>query len=66
MPGKLFYWFQKLADVQEFLRVPYKDLKSRQVKIHKGLLLNQIENPNEVNKTLHGTAYENFLHADYR
>ncbi|XP_028765895.1 uncharacterized protein LOC114723819 isoform X1 [Neltuma alba] len=56
----------KLADVQDFLKVPYKDLKSRQVKIHKGVLSNQIGNCNEVSKTLNGTAYESFLHADYR
>ncbi|XP_054778660.1 uncharacterized protein LOC129286695 isoform X1 [Prosopis cineraria] len=56
----------KLVDVQDFLKVPHKDLKSRQVKIHKGLLSNQIENWNDVSKTLNGTAYESFLHADYR
>ncbi|KAF7840855.1 Nodulation protein H [Senna tora] len=56
----------KLLDVQDFLKVPHKDLKSRQVKIHKGLLSSQIENWNDVSKTLNGTPYESFLHADYR
>ncbi|CAL2279010.1 unnamed protein product [Prunus armeniaca] len=56
----------KLLDVQDFLKVPQRDLKSRQVKIHKGTLSNQIENWGDVEKTLTGTQYENFLHADYR
>lgn len=58
--------FQKLIDVQDFLKVPRKDLKSRQVKIHKGPLSNQIENWGDIQKTLKGTPYESFLHADYR
>ncbi|KAK4258749.1 hypothetical protein QN277_005162 [Acacia crassicarpa] len=56
----------KLADVQDFLKVPHKSLKSRQVKIHKGHLSNQIGNWDDVRKTLVGTAYESFLHANYR
>ncbi|KAH7517950.1 hypothetical protein FEM48_Zijuj09G0118700 [Ziziphus jujuba var. spinosa] len=56
----------KLIDVQDFLKVPRKDLKSRQVKIHKGPLSNQIENWGDIQKTLKGTPYESFLHADYR
>lgn len=53
-------------DVQDFLKVPRRDLTSRQVKIHKGELSGQVENWNDVSKTLNGTPYENFLHVDYR
>ncbi|XP_062022228.1 uncharacterized protein LOC133738665 isoform X1 [Rosa rugosa] len=56
----------KLRDVQDFLKVPQRDLKSRQVKIHKGSLSNQIENWGDVQKALNGTHYESFLHADIR
>ncbi|KAM1030860.1 hypothetical protein ACFX13_035418 [Malus domestica] len=56
----------KLLDVQDFLKVPKRDLKSRQVKIHKGNLSSQIENWGDVQKTLTGTQYESFLSADYR
>lgn len=56
----------KLLDVQDFLKVPRLDLKSRQVKIHKGSLSNQVENWNEIEKTLSGTQFESFLHTDYR
>jgi hypothetical protein len=52
-------------DLQDFLKVPHRELKSRQVKIHKGSLSNQIENWVDVEKTLKGTHYESFLHADY-
>lgn len=55
----------KLADVQEFLGLPQMNLTSRQVKIHKGPLLEHIENWDDVNKTLNGTAYESFLNVDY-
>ncbi|PIA46372.1 hypothetical protein AQUCO_01500124v1 [Aquilegia coerulea] len=51
----------KLMDVQEFLRLPQRDLKSRQVKIHKAPISDQIENWNDVNSTLKGTQYESFL-----
>ncbi|KAJ7967435.1 Sulfotransferase [Quillaja saponaria] len=54
----------KLMDVQDFLKVPQRDLKSRQVRIHKGSLSNQIDNWNDVKKTLTRTQYESFLHAD--
>ncbi|XP_062175889.1 uncharacterized protein LOC133880937 isoform X2 [Alnus glutinosa] len=54
-----------LMDLQDFLKVPHRELKSRQVKIHKGSLSNQIENWVDVEKTLKGTHYESFLHADY-
>lgn len=56
----------KLVDLQDFLKVPQRDLKSRQVKIHKGSLSNQIENWGDVQKALKGTQYESFLHADIR
>ncbi|KAK9270433.1 hypothetical protein L1049_026012 [Liquidambar formosana] len=56
----------KLKDVQEFLRLPYGDLKSRQVKIHSGPLSNQVENWDDIQKALKGTSYERFLHADYQ
>ncbi|XP_027153507.1 uncharacterized protein LOC113753528 isoform X2 [Coffea eugenioides] len=55
----------KLVDVQEFLKLPLMELTSRQVKIHKGPLSEHIENWDDVNKTLQGTLYERFLHADY-
>ncbi|XP_031129727.1 uncharacterized protein LOC116031620 [Ipomoea triloba] len=55
----------KLIDVQDFLHVPHKELRSRQVKIHKGPLSLQVENWGEVEKTLKGTPYESFLQADY-
>lgn len=57
---------QKLVDVQEFLRVPQRDLKSRQVKIHKGALSNYVENWEDVRKALEGTRYQGFLHGEYR
>ncbi|XP_077213423.1 uncharacterized protein LOC143848376 isoform X2 [Tasmannia lanceolata] len=56
----------KLLDVQEFLKVPSRDLSSRQVKIHTRPLSEQIENWDEVHRTLQGTQFENFLHADYQ
>ncbi|CAL0322442.1 unnamed protein product [Lupinus luteus] len=54
----------KLKEVQEFLRVPYRDLYSHQVKIHTAPLSEQIENWNEVQKTLEGTPYQSFLLSD--
>ncbi|KAK7383108.1 hypothetical protein VNO78_28777 [Psophocarpus tetragonolobus] len=54
----------KLKDVQEFLRLPYRDMHSRQVKIHTAPLWKQIENWEEVQKTLSGTPYEKFLFSD--
>lgn len=61
-----FSVFQKLLDVQDFLKVPQLDLKSRQVKIHKGPLSNYIRNWDDVQKALSKTPYESLLHADYR
>lgn len=56
----------KLTEVQQFLRVPIRDLKSRQVKIHKGPLSEQVENWDDIQKTLKGTPYQSFLHTDYQ
>ncbi|KAL0759013.1 hypothetical protein Bca101_075163 [Brassica carinata] len=56
----------RLDDVQEFLKVPKLNLKSRQVKIHHGPLSQHVQNWNEVQTTLKGTDYENFLLEDYR
>ncbi|KAK9946560.1 hypothetical protein M0R45_012020 [Rubus argutus] len=53
-----------LNEVQEFLRLPCRELKSRQVKIHTTPVSNQIQNWEDVQKTLQGTSYESFL-ADY-
>lgn len=57
--------YQKLKDVQEFLGLPQRELSSRQVKIHEGSLSDFVNNWDDVNKTLNGTEYENFLRADY-
>ncbi|KAL9244180.1 hypothetical protein vseg_017983 [Gypsophila vaccaria] len=57
---------EKLLKVQEFLRLPYRNLTSRQVKIHRGPLSSQVENWDDIKSMLNGTSYENFLRADYR
>ncbi|KAH9758343.1 hypothetical protein KPL71_016673 [Citrus sinensis] len=57
---------QTLKEVQEFLRLAYRELTSRQVKIHSGPLSKQVENWDDVQKALKGTSYERFLHSDYR
>lgn len=54
----------KLADVQEFLGLPQRELISGQVKIHNGPLSQQIENWDEVQKRLKGTPYDTFLIKD--
>ncbi|CAI0465271.1 unnamed protein product [Linum tenue] len=54
----------KLEEVQEFLRLPYRELTSRQIKIHSGTLSEQIANFEEVQEVLKGTPYESFLHQD--
>ncbi|KAL8160360.1 hypothetical protein V2J09_001897, partial [Rumex salicifolius] len=56
----------KLVEVQDFLKVPRMNLTSRQVKIHKGPLSEQVTNWDDVEKTLKGTEYESFLNSDYR
>ncbi|KAJ4844752.1 hypothetical protein Tsubulata_003448, partial [Turnera subulata] len=53
-------------DIVKNRTVPRKDLRSRQVKIHKGSLSNQVENPDEVTRALQGTHYESFLYGEYR
>uniref|UniRef100_A0A7N0V911 Sulfotransferase n=3 Tax=Kalanchoe fedtschenkoi TaxID=63787 RepID=A0A7N0V911_KALFE len=55
----------KLVDVQKFLKLPYRELKSRQVKIHTGPLSHHVANWDEIKKTLNGTSYEKFLHSSY-
>ncbi|KAH7846738.1 hypothetical protein Vadar_017587 [Vaccinium darrowii] len=55
----------KLVDVQEFLRLPYRELTSGQFKIHRGPLSKQIENWGDVEKAVKGTQYESFLNDDY-
>ena len=57
---------QKLIEVQDFLKVPQMDLKSRQVKIHKGSLSQRVENWDDIEKALKGPPYESFLHEDYK
>lgn len=59
-----YFFLQKLKDVQEFLRVPYRDLESRQVKIHTAPLSEQIQNWDEVQKALTGTPYQSFLRSN--
>ncbi|GAV69047.1 hypothetical protein CFOL_v3_12548 [Cephalotus follicularis] len=54
----------KLQEVQEFLRLPVRELTSRQVKIHSGLLSEQIENWDDVQQALKGTSYQSFLQSD--
>ncbi|XP_057496132.1 uncharacterized protein LOC130781094 [Actinidia eriantha] len=56
----------KLTEVQDFLKVPQMDLKSRQVKIHKGSLSQRVENWDDIEKALKGTPYGSFLHEDYK
>lgn len=56
----------KLVEVQEFLRLPYRELTSGQVKIHNGPLSKQIENWDDVKKALIGTSYQRFLHTDLK
>ncbi|VVA98534.1 unnamed protein product [Arabis nemorensis] len=56
----------KLDDVQEFLKVPKLDLKSQQVKIHHGPFSQHVQNWEDVQTTLKGTGFENFLLEDYR
>ncbi|KAK4783722.1 hypothetical protein SAY86_018090 [Trapa natans] len=56
----------KLEDVQEFLKLPVRELTSSQVKIHKGSLPDLISNWNEVHSALNGTVYKDFINdPDY-
>ncbi|KAL8058835.1 hypothetical protein ABFS82_03G046000 [Erythranthe guttata] len=56
----------KLVDVQEFLKLPRRNLTSLQVKIHSGPLQTQIDNFEDVRKLLKGTSYEKYISTDYR
>ncbi|KAG9153063.1 hypothetical protein Leryth_012323 [Lithospermum erythrorhizon] len=56
----------KLVDVQKFLGLPVQELRSGQVKIHKGHLSQRVENWENVQKALKGTSYEAFLDKDLR
>lgn len=58
----MYVIMQKLKDVQEFLRLPYRELKSRQVRIHTAPLSKQVQNWDDVQKALNGTSFESFLH----
>lgn len=50
----------------EFLKLPMRELTSRQVKIHKGPLSDLISNWDEVHRSLNGTPYESFINnPDY-
>ncbi|XP_068637918.1 uncharacterized protein [Aristolochia californica] len=55
----------KLVDILNFLKLPQRKLESRQVKIHTKPLSAQVDNWDDVYKTLNGTQYEIFLHSDY-
>ncbi|XP_027090958.2 uncharacterized protein [Coffea arabica] len=55
----------KLIDVQDFLKLPHRNLSSHQVKIHSGSLSTQIKNGEDVQRALKGTPYEHFLNSDY-
>ncbi|KAL3845184.1 hypothetical protein ACJIZ3_002587 [Penstemon smallii] len=54
----------KLVDVQEFLKLPLRNLTSLQVRIHSGPLSKQINNWDTVQKTLNGTPYEKYITKD--
>ncbi|KAJ8762299.1 hypothetical protein K2173_007456 [Erythroxylum novogranatense] len=56
----------KLKEVQDFLRLPYRELTSRQVKIHTSPLSEHIDNWDEIEQVLKGTSYESFLQSDYQ
>jgi len=57
---------KKMVEVQEFLKVPPRQLNSQQVKIHTRPLSDHVQNWNEVYKKLKGTKYEIFLNeSDY-
>ncbi|KAK6256617.1 hypothetical protein QUC31_000076, partial [Theobroma cacao] len=57
----------KLREVQEFLGLPYRELSSRQIKIHTAPLSEQVANWDDVQKAVEGaSSYESFLHSDYK
>lgn len=53
-----------LKEVQEFLRLPYRELSSSQVKIHTAPLSMQIQNWEAVREALEGTSFERFLYEN--
>ncbi|KAK9748604.1 hypothetical protein RND81_02G069400 [Saponaria officinalis] len=55
-----------LLKVQQFLRLPCRNLTSRQVKIHRGPWSSQVENWDDIKTVLNGTSHENYLRVDYR
>ncbi|KAL4577402.1 hypothetical protein LXL04_013511 [Taraxacum kok-saghyz] len=55
----------KLTQVEDFLKLPRMKLSSHQVKIHKGPLSENINNWEDVNRTLSGTTYKRYLRTDY-
>ncbi|OMO79020.1 Armadillo-type [Corchorus capsularis] len=57
---------KKLRDVQEFLGLPYRELTSRQVKIHRAPLSEQVANWDDVEKAVKNSSYQSFLHSDYK
>lgn len=64
--GVLRVVLQKLKDVQEFLKLPVRELTSHQVKIHRGPLSDLISNWDEVHQSLNGTSYGSFVNEpDY-
>eukprot|EP00246_Nothoceros_aenigmaticus_P002582 TRINITY_DN13442_c0_g2_i1.p1 TRINITY_DN13442_c0_g2~~TRINITY_DN13442_c0_g2_i1.p1 ORF type:complete len:347 (+),score=42.07 TRINITY_DN13442_c0_g2_i1:77-1117(+) len=57
---------KSLLEIENFLGVPARNLESRQVKIHRRPLSQQVQNWSEVAKRLYGTQYEKFLADDDR
>ncbi|KMZ61588.1 hypothetical protein ZOSMA_50G00020 [Zostera marina] len=47
-----------------FLKLPEKNLKSQQVKIHTQVLTEQVKNWEEVRRTLKGSRFQTFLHSN--
>ncbi|KAL4284297.1 hypothetical protein GQ457_16G014430 [Hibiscus cannabinus] len=56
----------KLREVQDFLRLPYRELRSGQVKIHMSPLSEQVANWGDVLKVLKDTSYDRFFRSDYK
>ncbi|KAE8727908.1 Calcineurin-like metallo-phosphoesterase superfamily protein isoform 1 [Hibiscus syriacus] len=56
----------KLREVQDFLRLPYRELRSGQVKIHMSPLSEQVANWDGVLKVLKNTSYDRFFYSDYK
>lgn len=60
----MFSLLQKLVEVQDFLKLPHRNLTSLQVKIHSGQLSEQIENWDYVQTILKGTPQEQYIKSD--